>query len=118
MRKFTATLLAAALIAPAVAAPAMAAPGHSQGQSHAQNQRQQPGKQQAGHQQTGKGPQFRKGEKFDRSRATHYQVVDYRKYRNVKAPPKGYHYVRSGNDLLLVGMTSGIVAAVTSGMFR
>lgn len=108
MRKFTATLLAAALIAPAVAAPAMAAPGHSQGQSHAQNQRQQ----------ASKGPQFRKGEKFDRSRATHYQVVDYRKYRNVKAPPKGYHYVRSGNDLLLVGLTSGIVAAVTSGMFR
>lgn len=108
MRKFTATLLAAALIAPVVATPAMAAPGHSQSQSHSQNQRQQPGK----------GPQFRKGEKFDRNRATHYQVVDYRKYRNVKAPPKGYHYVRSGNDMLLVGVTSGIVAAVTSGMFR
>lgn len=108
MRKFTTTLLAAALIAPVVATPAMAAPGHSQSQSHSQNQRQQPGK----------GPQFRKGEKFDRNRATHYQVVDYRKYRNVKAPPKGYHYVRSGNDMLLVGVTSGIVAAVTSGMFR
>jgi Ni/Co efflux regulator RcnB len=113
MRKFTATLLAAALIAPVIATPAMAAPGHSQSQSHSPDRREQPG-----HQKSGKGPQFRKGEKFDRSRATHYQVVDYRKYRNVKAPPKGYHYVRSGNDMLLVGVTSGIVAAVTSGMFR
>lgn len=113
MRKFTATLLAAALIAPVIATPAVAAPGHSQSQSHLQKQHQQ-----AGHQQSGKGPQFRKGEKFVRNRATHYQVVDYRKYRNVKAPPKGYHYVRSGNDMLLVGVTSGIVAAVTSGMFR
>lgn len=112
MRKFTATLLAAALIAPVIATPAMAAPGHSQSQSHSKDQAQNQ------HQQPGKGPQFRKGEKFDRNRATHYQVVDYRKYRNVKAPPKGYHYVRSGNDMLLVGVTSGIVAAVTSGMFR
>ncbi|WP_395393672.1 RcnB family protein [Novosphingobium sp. BL-8A] len=106
MRKFTATLLAAALFVPGFAAPAMAAPDHRQPQGHSA-----PAKKQAPH-------RFQKGERFDRTRATNYQTVDYRKYRNVKAPPKGYHYVRSGNDMLLVGITSGIVAAVTMNMFH
>lgn len=106
MRKFTATLLVAATLVSGIAAPAMAAPDrHDQHQTSAHK--------------PASGPhRFQKGEKFDRSRATHYQTVDYRKYRNVKAPPKGYHYVRSGNDLLLVGITSGIVAAVTANMFH
>ncbi|WP_395331015.1 RcnB family protein [Novosphingobium sp. BL-8H] len=116
MRKFTATLLTAALLVPGLAAPAMAQPGHSQS-----------GYPQQGHSTQNHGPsrkpapaphRFQKGEKFDRSRATNYQTVDYRKYRNVKAPPRGYHYVRSGSDLLLVGITSGIVAAVTMNMFH
>lgn len=111
MRKFTATLLAATLVVPVFAAPAMAQPGHQQQGHSAQN-----------HGPTKKAAptphRFKKGEKFDRSRASNYQTVDYRKYRNVKAPPKGYHYVRSGNDLLLVGITSGIVAAVTMNMFH
>lgn len=119
MRNFTAALLAAALLAPTVAAPAMAAPGGHEpdrSQAHSQQSSHAPARKAP---QQNKGPhQFRKGEKFDRNRASNYQVVDYRKYRNVKAPPRGYHYVRSGNDLLLVGITSGIVAAVTSGMFR
>lgn len=114
MKTFTATLLAAALIAPALAAPALAAPDH--GSNHSANTR---GSSPAAARKDDRGPhKFRKGERFDRSRATHYRTVDYREYRNVKAPPKGYYYVRSGNDLLLVGITSGIIAAVTPGMFR
>jgi len=113
MKKFTAALIAAALAAPTLAAaPAMA-------QSHGQQQRHDdrgPTKKVVTRTVTYKN--FRKGEKFDRNHARNYQVVDYRRYRNVKAPPRGYHYVRSGNDLLLVGITSGIVSAVTSGMFR
>jgi Ni/Co efflux regulator RcnB len=62
---------------------------------------------------------FRKGQRFDRRYARNYQVVDYHRYgKRLKAPPRGYHYVRSGNDVLLVGVTSGIVAAVVSGVFR
>ncbi|WP_260924034.1 RcnB family protein [Novosphingobium sp. 9] len=78
------------------AVPAMAAPGH-------------------GHSQM---DHWKKGEKFDRKHASHYQVVDYRQHRGMKAPPRGYHYVRSGNDILLVGITSGIVASVLAGQFR
>ena len=61
---------------------------------------------------------FRKGEKFDRPRARNYRVVHYRSYRQLKAPPRGYHYVQSGNDVLLVGITSGIVSAVVSNLIR
>lgn len=61
---------------------------------------------------------FRKGDKFDRRRATNYRVIDYRDYRSLKAPPRGYHYVQSGNDVLLVGITSGIVSAVVSNLLR
>jgi Ni/Co efflux regulator RcnB len=121
-RTFTGALLAATILAPALAAPAMAQPGKPT-QSHAQqpNHGNQGGNQ--GHATPAKKPsqtphRFKKGEKFDRNRASNYQTVDYRKYRNVKAPPKGYHYVRSGNDLLLVGITSGIIAAVTMNMFH
>lgn len=109
MNKFTAALLAAAVTLPGlVAAPAMAqpAPRHD---SHVQ-------KKVVTKKVTYKT--FRKGDRFDRNHARNYQVVDYRRYRNVKAPPRGYHYVRSGNDMLLVGITSGIVASVISGQFH
>jgi Ni/Co efflux regulator RcnB len=105
MKTFTAVLAAAALVAPAlVAAPAIAQPAPHHTKTVVTKK------------VTYKT--FRKGDRFDRNHARNYQQVDYRRYRNVKAPPRGYHYVRSGNDLLLVGITSGIVAAVTTGMFH
>lgn len=102
-RAMLAALLSAALVAP-LATPAAAAPDH-------RNDRHVVKK-------TVTYKTFRKGQKFDRRYARNYQVVDYHRYKRLKAPPRGYHYVRSGSDVLLVGVTSGIVAAVVSGMFR
>ncbi|MEE4452499.1 RcnB family protein [Novosphingobium resinovorum] len=109
MKKFTAALLGAALLVPSLAAPAMAQP--------ARHDDHRPGQKNAGPQKDSYKT-FRKGQKFDRRYARNYQEVDYRKYRNVKAPPRGYRYVRSGNDMLLVGITSGIIASVIAGQFR
>ena len=61
---------------------------------------------------------WRRGERFDQRYARNYQVIDYRRYRGLRAPPRGYHYVRSGNDAVLVGITSGIIAAVIGGAIR
>lgn len=61
---------------------------------------------------------WRKGERFDRRYAQNYQEVDYRRYRGLRAPPRGYRYVRSGNDAVLVGVTTGIIAAVIAGAIR
>lgn len=61
---------------------------------------------------------WRKGERFDSRQARNYRQIDYRKYRGLKAPPRGYRYVQSGNDAVLVGITSGIIAAVIAGAIR
>lgn len=55
-----------------------------------------------------------RGQRFDRRYAPNYRVIDYRWYRNHRlyAPPRGYYWVRSGNDAVLVGITSGVIGAV------
>lgn len=55
---------------------------------------------------------WKKGQRFDSRYARNYRQIDYRRYHRLKAPPRGYRYVQSGNDALLVGITSGIIAAV------
>ena len=61
---------------------------------------------------------WKRGERFDSRYARNYRQVDYRKYRHLKAPPRGYRYVQSGNDAVLVGITSGIIAAVIANAIR
>jgi len=53
-----------------------------------------------------------RGQRFDRRQARNYRVVtNYRNYR-LQAPPRGYRWVRSGNDAVLVAISSGIIASV------
>jgi Ni/Co efflux regulator RcnB len=60
-----------------------------------------------------------KGQRFDRRYASNYREVDYRSYHGrLRAPPRGYHYVRSGNDVVLVAITSGIIGAVFANMIN
>ncbi|MBB3980417.1 Ni/Co efflux regulator RcnB [Sphingobium fontiphilum] len=59
-----------------------------------------------------------KGQRFDRRHAANYRVVNnYRNYR-LSAPPRGYHWVRSGNDAALIAITGGVIGAVIGGAFR
>ncbi|MFZ2998366.1 RcnB family protein [Sphingobium sp.] len=59
-----------------------------------------------------------KGQRFDRRYATNYRVVNnYRDYR-LSAPPRGYHWVRSGNDAVLIAITSGLIGAVVGSAIR
>ncbi|MGM4981284.1 MULTISPECIES: RcnB family protein [Rhizobium] len=44
----------------------------------------------------------------DRRRATE---IDYRALR-LTSPPRGYHWVRINNSILLVGITSGLISKV------
>lgn len=61
---------------------------------------------------------WRQGERFDNRYARNYRQIDYRQYRSLQAAPRGYRYVQSGNDALLVGITSGIIAAVFGNLIR
>ena len=46
-----------------------------------------------------------------------YVVNDYSRY-GLRAPPRGYHYVRSGNDVVLASLAGGLIAAVIAGLFN
>lgn len=64
--------------------------------------------------------QWRKGQRFDRRYARNYRVVDYRQYRgrHLYAPPRGYQWVRSGNDAVLIASSTGLIAAVLANALR
>ncbi|MFG1463664.1 RcnB family protein [Xanthobacter sp. DSM 24535] len=40
-----------------------------------------------------------------------YAVNDYRKH-GLRQPPRGYHWVRDGNNYILAGITSGIISSI------
>jgi Ni/Co efflux regulator RcnB len=101
MKKFFLAAVAATL----VASPALAAAPQQHGQHGPQRaQAHKPAPVQY--------KNWKKGQRFDSRYARNYRQIDYRRYHRLKAPPRGYRYVQSGNDALLVGVTSGIIAAV------
>lgn len=53
-----------------------------------------------------------KGQRFDRRYATNYRVIDNPRAYRLSNAPRGYQWVRSGNDAVLIGLTSGIIGAV------
>lgn len=63
---------------------------------------------------------WQRGQRFDRRYATNYRQIDYRTYRGrgLYAPPRGYQWVQSGNDAVLVALASGLIGAVIGGVIR
>ena len=62
-----------------------------------------------------------RGQRFDRRYANNYQEIrDWRQYRGRRlyAPPRGYHWVRSGNDAVLVALSGGLIGAGLGGAFN
>ena len=50
-------------------------------------------------------------------RTNAYVVHDYGRY-GLRAPPSGYQYVRSGNDVVLAAVAGGLITAVIAGLFN
>ena len=50
-------------------------------------------------------------------RSRTYVVSDYGRY-GLRAPPRGYEYVRSGNDVVLTAVATGLITAVIAGLFN
>ncbi|MFA4893804.1 RcnB family protein [Brevundimonas sp.] len=50
-------------------------------------------------------------------RSNQYVVNDYSRY-GLRAPPRGYQYVRSGHDVVLSNSNSGLIAAVIASLFN
>lgn len=53
-----------------------------------------------------------KGQRFDRRHATNYRVISNPRAYRLSNAPRGYQWVRSGNDAVLIGVTSGLIGAV------
>ena len=50
-------------------------------------------------------------------RTNQYVVSDYSRY-GLRQPPRGYQYVRSGNDVVLAAVATGLITAVIAGLFN
>ncbi|MEZ0243756.1 MAG: RcnB family protein [Sphingomonas sp.] len=123
MKKF----VLAAAVASMVATPVLAAP------QHGQPQRSQPQRVVVVHKPAApawQAPRYQKpqpqyqarkwqrGQRFDSRYAPRYRQIDYRQHRGMKAPPRGYRYVQSGNDAVLVSIGTGIIAAILINALR
>ncbi|MDQ2877808.1 MAG: RcnB family protein [Pseudomonadota bacterium] len=113
-----------ALAASTVVAPIAAAPAEAQQVRHERVVRHQPGRTVVVNRTVTRDNGYRnwrKGERFDRRHARNYRSInDWRAYRgrHLYAPPRGYHWVRSGNDAVLVAVTGGLIGAVLAGAFN
>lgn len=50
-------------------------------------------------------------------RSSQYVVRNYSAY-GLRQPPSGYQYVRSGNDVVLTAVATGLITAVIAGLFN
>ena len=118
MKKF----IIAALAASVAASPVLAAPGYN---GHDNNGRYEQRHDNRGgydrHDNRNDRNQYRKwskGQRFDSRYASNYRVIGNPRGYRLQAPPRGYRWVQSGNDAVLIGITSGIVAAVMANIIR
>ena len=61
--------------------------------------------------------QWRRGDRMPVAYRGNGYVVDHRRY-GLNAPPRGYHYVRSGNDAVLAAVATGVIASVIVSLFQ
>lgn len=96
MKKIFAALLSASfMMSPVVVSQASAAPRHATVEKN----------EGFSHRHWSKGYRLSPAE-----RRRMADVHDYRRY-HLRAPPRGYRWVRVDNDYLLVGITSGIISS-------
>ena len=58
-----------------------------------------------------------RGDRFDRSYATNYRMIDNRNYYRMREAPRDYRWGRSGNNTALVALASGLIGAVVGNGF-
>jgi Ni/Co efflux regulator RcnB len=60
---------------------------------------------------------WQRGQRFDRRYASNYMVISNPYRYHLRAAPYGYHWVRSGNDAVLVALASGLIGALVANAF-
>ncbi len=114
MKKF----ILAAVAASVIAGPIMAQPygGHNDRNRYEQrNDRRDFNRGQYDRYDKRNHNQYRnwsRGDRFDSRYARNYRVISSPRYYRLHDAPRGYRWVQSGNDALLVGITTGLIASV------
>jgi Ni/Co efflux regulator RcnB len=60
---------------------------------------------------------WNRGDRFDRRYASNYRVISNPSYYHLRTAPRGYRWVQSGNDAVLIAITSGIIGALVANAF-
>ena len=63
------------------------------------------------------GRSWRKGDRFDSRYASNYRVISNPRAYRLHDAPRGYRWVQSNNDAVLVAITSGLIGAVLGNAF-
>jgi Ni/Co efflux regulator RcnB len=119
MKKF----ILAALAATVAATPVLAAPDYGRDDRGRQEQRYD---RQDRHDLSdrfdrhdrGQYRNWSRGQRFDSRYASNYRVIGSPRLYRLHDAPRGYRWVQSGNDAVLVGITSGIIASVLANAIR
>jgi Ni/Co efflux regulator RcnB len=119
MKKF----ILAALAATVAATPVLAAPGYGhndRSRYEQRNDRHDRNDRFDRHDRNDRN-QYRswsRGQRFDSRYARDYRVISSPRYYRLHDAPRGYRWVQSGNDAVLVGITTGIIASVLANAIR
>jgi Ni/Co efflux regulator RcnB len=60
---------------------------------------------------------WQRGQRFDRRYASNYRVISNPYAYHLRTAPRGYRWVQSGNDAVLIAITSGIIGALVANAF-
>lgn len=63
----------------------------------------------------GPGHQYYRGDRFPAEYRDRYYVVDDWRGHQLTAPPRGYQWIQSGNDYVLIAIATGIIAQLLLG---
>ena len=68
----------------------------------------------SGQDERGAGPNhsYHKGDRLPAAEHRQQYVVNDWRARKMSAPPKGYHWVRSGDDYVLAAVATGVITAI------
>ena len=61
---------------------------------------------------------WNRGERFDYRQARNYRVIGNPGVYHLRQAPRGYRWVQSGSDAVMIGIDSGLVASVLAGAFN
>lgn len=57
---------------------------------------------------------WRRGDRYDGPRGSRWAVNNWRNYRGLYAPPRGYYWMRYGDQFLLTALATGLIAGVVA----